>query len=133
MKHAGKPVLLATLTVLGCTAPINGPPLKYAVQGNYEDIASCLYRYAEDTHTFGRDVHLTRLSSPVEIRVALSSVTSRGGISSLAWEVELFPTGSGSTRLLVRQASTLVNSQPFWETVLEPAITRCAGSRPVPA
>ena len=133
MKHAGWMALLAMLTVLGCTSPINAPPVRYSVQGNHEDIASCLYRQAEDTHTYARDVHLTRLSNPAEIRVALSSVTGRSGISSLAWEVELFPSGPGSTSLLVRQASTLVNAQPFWETVLEPAITRCAGSRPVPA
>lgn len=126
-------LVAATLAVLGCTSPINAPPTRYTVQGNYEDIASCLYRQAEDTHIYGRDVHLTRLTNPAEIRVAVSGVTSRSGIASLAWEVELFPSGPGAARLLVRQAGTLVNAQPFWESMLELGITRCAGSRPVPA
>lgn len=125
-------LLVPLVASIGCTAPINAPPSRYGVQGNYEDIASCLYRSAEDTHTYGRDVHLTRLTNPPEVRVAQSNTTSRSGVSSLAWEVELLPAGPSSTRFRVRQASTLVNSQPFWSTVLEPMIARCAGSKPVP-
>ena len=122
----------AALCLIACTATISSPPLAYTVQGGYDDIASCIYRGAEDTHTFGRDIHLTRLTNPPEIRVAVSSATSRGSVVSLSWEIELFPAGS-ATRLLVRQAGTLVDSQPFWASFLEPMITRCAGSRPVPA
>lgn len=127
------PVLAASIGLVGCTSPLNAPPSAYLVQGNYEDIASCLYRTIEDTHTFGRDIHLTHLSNPREIRVALSRSTSRNATSSLAWEVELLPQEGSRVRLLVRQASTLVEAQPFWSSVLEPMITRCAGSRPVPA
>lgn len=127
------PVLVASIGLIGCTSPLNAPPSSYLVQGNYEDIASCLYRTIEDTHTFGRDIHLTHLSNPREIRVALSRATSRSAAASLAWEVELLPQERSVVRLLVRQASTLAQAQPFWSSVLEPMITRCAGSRPVPA
>ena len=127
------PVLVASIGLIGCTSPLNAPPSAYLVQGNYEDIASCLYRTIEDTHAFGRDIHLTRLSNPREIRVALSRATSRNAAASLAWEVELLPQERSMVRLLVRQASTLAQAQPFWSSVLEPMITRCAGSRPVPA
>ena len=127
------PVLIASIGLIGCTSPLNAPPSAYLVQGNYEDIASCLYRTIEDAHTFGRDIHLTHLSNPREIRVALSRSTSRNAAASLAWEVELLPQERSMVRLLVRQASTLAQAQPFWSSVLEPMITRCAGSRPVPA
>lgn len=135
MRAASRAVLavIAASGLIGCVSPLNQPPAKYVVKGNYEDIASCLYREAEDAHAFGRDVHMTRLSNPPEVRVALWRTTSRGGIASLAWEVELMPNDRSTARLLVRQASTLVNAQPFWSSVLEPAITRCAGSPPVPA
>ena len=125
--------IIAAASLIGCVSPINEPPARYVVQGNYEDIASCLYRESEDEHVFGRNVQLTRLSNPQEIRLALSRTTGRGGISSLAWEIELTPVDRTTVRLLVRQASTLVDAKPFWSSVLEPAITRCAGSRPVPA
>ena len=116
----------------GCASSIQSSPLAYSVTGNYEAIASCLYRDVEGAHRFGRDVHLTRLSHPQEIRVAVSA-SSGGTKSSLAWEVELMPQPDSKTRLIVRQASTLVNSQPFWSSYLEPAITRCAASRSEPA
>ena len=127
------PGLAASIGLIGCTSPLNAPPSAFMVQGNYEDIASCLYRTIEDTHAFGRDIHLTHLSNPREIRVALSRATSRNAAASLAWEVELLPQERSTVRLLVRQASTLAQAQPFWSSVLEPMITRCAGSRPVPA
>lgn len=135
MRAAGRAAvaMIAASGLIGCVSPINQPPARYVVQGNYEDIASCLYREAEGVHALGRDVHLTRLSNPQEIRVALLRTTSRGGIAWLAWEIELMPHDRSTARLLVRQASTLVDAQPFWSSVLEPAITRCAGSRPVPA
>lgn len=129
----GKPVPIALVMIggllAGCTSTIKSPPTAYVVDGNYEAIASCLYREAEGRHIPGRDVHLTRLSNPPEVRVASSSTGTR---ASLSWELELLPQSSSTARLLVRQAGTLVESEPFWSSYLAPAVTRCAGSAPVP-
>jgi hypothetical protein len=127
------PLLLLMLGAMlaGCTSRIQDPPTAYLVSGNYEDIASCLYRQAEGSHGFGQDVHLVRLSNPPEIRVALSSASPRIG-PSLSWEVELLPQSGSTVRLLVRQAGTLLTSGPFWSSYLEPILTRCAGSVPQP-
>lgn len=130
---ATKSNLIALITLggllAGCTSTIKSPPTAYLVAGNYEAIASCLYREAEGRHIPGRDVHLTRLSNPPEVRVASSSTGSR---ASLSWELELLPQGESTARLLVRQAGTLIESEPFWSSYLAPAITRCAGSAPTP-
>ena len=132
--HRGLLVLVAFSGFLvGCTSQIKDAATAYVVTGNYDDIASCLYRKAEGSHTFGRDVHLTRLSNPAEIRVAVSLAGNRGGIASLSWEVELLPRDASTVRLLVRQSGTLLESGPFWSSYLEPAITLCAGSPPQPA
>lgn len=110
MKHAGWMALLAMLTVLGCTSPINAPPVRYSVQGNHEDIASCLYRQAEDTHTYGRDVHLTRLSNPTEIRVVERHKPQRHclvGVGSRAvpsWPGIDQPAGAAGQHLVERAA-----------------------------
>lgn len=131
--RAGKPGLLILVMLggllAGCTSTIKSPPTTYLVSGNYETIASCMYREAEGRHIPGRDVHLTRLSNPPEVRVASSSTGNR---ASLSWELELLPQGEAATRLLVRQAGTLVQSEPFWSSYLAPAVTRCSGSMPVP-
>lgn len=125
-------MLLLGGLLLGCTATIKDATSTYRVSGNYEDIASCLYRDAEGRHTPGRDVHLSRLTNPLEARVSVSSDSGRSGILSVSWEAELLPERNGTARLLVRQAGTLLQSGPFWSSYLEPAITRCAGSAPVP-
>lgn len=127
------PVVALACGLLGCTPGIDAPPAAYLVQGDYDAIASCLYRRVEDVHGYGRDVHLTRLSDPPEIRVALSRESARGGVSQLAWEVEFRPAGAAATRMLVRQAAPPLRARPFWSSVLEPLIARCAGNGPVPA
>lgn len=117
----------------GCTSTIKDATATYRISGNYEDVASCVYRDAEGRHQPGRDVHLTRLTNPPEIRVAVASDSSgRSGILALSWEVEFLPESKTTARLIVRQAGTLIQSGPFWSNYLEPALTRCAGSAPVP-
>ena len=131
-RHVGAAIALA-FGLVGCTPGIDAVPVAYQIQGNYDDIASCLYRRVEDEHGFRSSVNLTRLSNPPEIRVALTSTAGRARIAQLAWEVKLQPTGATATRMLVRQMGTLVQARPFWSSVLEPMITQCAGGRPVPA
>lgn len=100
-------------TLSGCVAPTrtNAPSMRFQAAGDYDKVASCFARKAQDEAPENINTpSVTRLSHPAEIRV------TRQVNGVLVWEADFTPASAEHTDVELR-----IGLHPMWEDVMHNA------------
>jgi hypothetical protein len=117
------PMILSAASLLtACANRQTATPSYFSLQGDYDAIASCVYRHYQDEPDDGLHVSMTRLRGPDEIR--LTSETTAGFVRNAgywAWEAAFRPAEDGAnTGVIIRSANA-----DRWLARINPVVTGC--------